>query len=98
MIYSYQFVHLKRSYNYRGNLHVFPVGLDLESGARYFLIVRAINFAGLHVQASSDGFTVDFTPPLASTARLGTGIEPAKYQSDLTKLVVRCCTQFVFSF
>lgn len=76
----------------------FPVGLDLESGAQYFLIVRAINFAGLHVQASSDGFTVDFTPPLASTARLGNGIEPAKYQSDLTKLVVRCCTQFAFSY
>ena len=64
-------------------------GLDLESGAQYLIIVKAISFAGLITQASSDGFTVDFTPPTASQARMGSGAELVEYQSDLTKLSVR---------
>ena len=65
------------------------IGLDLESGAQYTVIIRAVNFAGLHIEAASDGFIVDFTPPTASGARLGAGSEPIKYQSDLGKLVIR---------
>ncbi|XP_015767122.1 PREDICTED: uncharacterized protein LOC107345883, partial [Acropora digitifera] len=63
-------------------------GLDLESGAQYYVIVKAMNFAGLVAEASSDGFSVDFTPPAASKARLGSGPDQLKYQSDLTKLSV----------
>ena len=63
-------------------------GLDLESGAQYYVIVKAINFAGLVAEAFSDGFTVDFTPPAASQARLGSGLDQL-YQSDLNKLSVR---------
>lgn len=65
------------------------IGLDLESGAQYTVIIRAVNLAGLHIEATSDGFIVDFTPPTASEARLGTGTEPVTYQSDLGKLVIR---------
>lgn len=64
-------------------------GLDLESGAQYIVIVRAINFAGLQTEAASDGFTVDFTPPATSEARIGTGPEPAQYQSDMMKMAIR---------
>ena len=64
-------------------------GLDLESGAQYLITVKAINFAGHVAEASSDGFTVDFTPPTASQARLGSGAELVEYQSDLTKLTIR---------
>ncbi|XP_068689656.1 uncharacterized protein [Montipora foliosa] len=63
-------------------------GLDLESGAQYLIIVKAINNAGIVVKASSDGFTVDFSPPVASQVRLGSGAELVEYQSDLTKLTV----------
>ena len=65
------------------------IGLDLENGAQYAVIIRAVNFAGLHIEAASDGFIVDFTPPMASGAQLGAGTEPVKYQSDLGKLLIR---------
>ena len=65
------------------------VGLDLENGAQYIILVRAVNFAGLQIEATSDGFTVDFTPPVTSEARIGTGLEPAKYLSDRAKMIVR---------
>ena len=70
-------------------------GLDLESGVQYIVIVRAINFAGLQIEASSDGFTVDFTPPETSEARIGTGPEPTEYQSDMTKMTIRYRTVFL---
>ena len=70
-------------------------GLDLESGVQYIVIVRAINFAGLHIEASSDGFTVDFTPPETSEARIGTGPEAAEYQSEMTKMTIRYRTVFL---
>ena len=69
-------------------------GLDLESGVRYIVIVRAMDFAGLHSEAASDGFTVDFTPPETSDAIIGTGHEPAEYQSDMTKVTIRYGTVF----
>ena len=52
-------------------------------------IVRAINYAGLSVKAVSNGFTVDFTPPMISSAWIGTDIENVPYQSDSTRMVVR---------
>ena len=64
-------------------------GLDLESGVQYLVIVKAINFAGLQIEAASDGFTVDFTSPETSEAIIGTGPEPAEYQSDMTKMTIR---------
>jgi hypothetical protein len=70
-------------------------GLDLESGVQYIVIVRAINFAGLQIEASSDGFTVEFNPPETSEARIRTGPEPAEYQSDMTKMTIRYKTVFL---
>ena len=67
----------------------FLTGLDLESGVRYIVIVRAMNFAGLQIEAASDGFTVDFTSPEISDAIIGTGLEPAEYQSDVAKVTIR---------
>ena len=67
----------------------FLTGFDLESGVRYIVIVRAMNFAGLQIEAASDGFTVDFTPPETSDAIIGTGPEPPEYQSDMTKVTIR---------
>ena len=69
-------------------------GLDLESGVRYIVIVRAMDFAGLQSEAASDGFTVDFTPPETSDAIIGTGPEPVEYQSDMTKVTIRYGTVF----
>ena len=55
----------------------------------YSFIVRAVNYAGLTDEASSDGFTVDFTPPVISKAWIGTDNGHVVYQSDSTKMVVR---------
>ena len=73
----------------------FLTGLDLESGVQYSVIVRAMNFAGLQIEATSDGFTVDFTPPETSDTIIGTGPETAKYQSDMTKVTIRYRTVFL---
>lgn len=75
-------------------LFYFLTGLDLESGFQYIVIVRAVNFAGLQIEAASDGFTVDFTPPETSDTIIGTGPEPAEYQSDMTKVTIRYRTVF----
>ena len=64
-------------------------GLDLESGSQYIVIVRAVNFAGLQTEATSNGFTVDFTPPTTSEARIGAGPGRTEYQTDLTKMTIR---------
>ena len=68
---------------------IFLAGLDLESGVQYIVIVRAMNFAGLQIEAALDGFAVDFTPPEISEAIIGTGPEPAEYQSDMKKMTIR---------
>lgn len=64
-------------------------GLDLESGEQYKFIVRAINYAGLKVEAFSDGFTVDFTPPAEGKVWIGTETRNESYQSDSNKMLVR---------
>lgn len=71
------------------------LGLDLERGVQYIFIVRAINFARLQIEAASDGFTVDFTPPETGDAIIGTGPRPAEYQSDMTKMTIRYLTVFL---
>ncbi|KAL9987460.1 hypothetical protein ACROYT_G001773 [Oculina patagonica] len=63
-------------------------GLDLESGVQYKFIVRAINGAGVKVEAFSTGFTVDFTPPIEGNVWVGAGNMHVMYQSDSTKVVV----------
>lgn len=64
-------------------------GLDLESGAHYRFIVRATNGAGLKVNAFSNGFTVDFTPPIGGKVWVIAGNMRVIYQSDSAKVVVR---------
>ena len=64
-------------------------GLNLDSGAQYMFIVGAVNHAGLIVEAFSNGFTVDFTPPLQSSAWIGSDTRKALYESDSTKMFVR---------
>ncbi len=64
-------------------------GLDLESSVQYRFFVRAINYAGLKIEAFSNGFTVDLTPPMEGKAWVGAENERQIYQSDPTKVVVR---------
>ena len=52
-------------------------------------IVRATNYAGLKVEACSNGFTIDFTPPMEGKVWVGAGTEYVIYQSDSTKMIVR---------
>jgi len=68
---------------------LFPAGLDLESGEQYRFIVRAKNYAGITVEAFSDGFTVDFTPPTEGKVWIGARNMHVSYQSDSAKVVVR---------
>ena len=63
--------------------------MDLESGVQYIFIVRAINNAGLTVEAFSNGCTIDFTPPTEGKVWVGAGTENVIYQSDATTMVVR---------
>lgn len=64
-------------------------GLDLESGVEYKIMVRAMNGAGLKADAFSDGFTVDFTPPIEGKVWVGAENMHVTYQSDSTKVAVR---------
>jgi len=64
-------------------------GLDLENGVQYRFIVRAINRAGLKVNAFSSGFTVDFTPPTEGKVWFIADNKRVIYQSDSAKVVVR---------
>ena len=68
---------------------MFITGFDLESGAQYKFIVRAVNYAGLKIEASSNGFTVDFSPPVIRNAWIGTHSQKVLYQSDSTNIVIR---------
>ena len=52
-------------------------------------IVRARNYAGLQVDAFSDGFTVDFTPPTEGKVWVGASTGHVRYQSDSNKMLVR---------
>ena len=64
-------------------------GLDLQIGAQYRFIVTAVNRAGLKVNAYSNGFTVDFTPPTISKAWVGNETNNLLYHSDSSRMTVR---------
>jgi len=71
------------------DLFSFLTGLDLESGIQYRFIVTAINGAGLKITSFSNGFTVDFTPPIGVKVWVVAGNMHVIYQSDSAKVVVR---------
>ena len=52
-------------------------------------IVKAVNQAGMKVEAFSNGFTVDFTPPTIGKAWIGDNTRNVIYHSDTTKMTVR---------
>lgn len=52
-------------------------------------IVKAMNYAGIEIEAFSNGFTVDFTPPIEGNVRVGADNEYIIYQADPTKVVLR---------
>ena len=56
------FIFLKLRRNYIAKL-IIP-GLNLENGVGYVVMVRAIDFVGLSVEATSNEFTIDDTPPV----------------------------------
>jgi hypothetical protein len=56
------FIFLKLGRNYIAKL-IIP-GLNLENGVGYVVMVRAIDFVGLSVEATSNEFTIDDTPPV----------------------------------
>ncbi|XP_031557393.1 uncharacterized protein LOC116294015 [Actinia tenebrosa] len=64
-------------------------GLDFESGAMYVAIVRATNFAGLKIDATSKGITVDYSPPFGSHTWIGPESKHIFFQSSKTELKVR---------
>ena len=64
-------------------------GLDLDSGVQYQFKVRATNMVGLQSEATSDGFSVDFTPPEARKAWIGGETGHVGYQADSHNLRVR---------
>ena len=49
--------------------YVLITGLNLTEGATYFVIVRAVNGAGLESTFASPGITVDTTPPICDFVR-----------------------------
>ena len=51
--------------------------------------MRAVNGAGLKVEAFSDGFIADFTPPIEGKVWFGDDNVHIVYHSDPTKVVVR---------
>ena len=55
--------HLKTSTNRFHNL-------TLEHGKKYYVTVRAENYRGEHVSASSDGVVVDRTPPIGKSLQI----------------------------
>ena len=75
-------------------LLLFP-GVDLETGALYLIKVRATNNAGLRSEATSDGFTIDFSPPSAGKAWVETGFD-IPTQADSSQLNVRYLMMFLF--
>ena len=55
---------LQKSLHHLFSLYIF-LGFDLENGKRYVVIVRATDFVDLDVEATSNEFIVDETPPVA---------------------------------
>ena len=64
-------------------------GLDLDSGVHYVFKVRGTNMVGLQSKTNSDGFTVDFTPPVTRKVWVGEGSNHEGYQADSSSLKAR---------
>lgn len=64
-------------------------GLDMESGVHYVFKVRGTNRVGLQSETTSDGFTVDFSPPVARNAWVGEGAIHERYQADSSSIKTR---------
>ncbi|KAI6656584.1 hypothetical protein LOD99_1379 [Oopsacas minuta] len=80
-------IHKKRN-SLKTSLTVFPLftgavvqSISLETGVRYYSLVRACNKAGLCVTASSDGFLVDISPPIAGIVWDGFSAVDQDFQS-----------------
>ena len=67
----------------------FSTGLDLQGGVHYRFIIRTVNLAGTKVDAFSNGFTVDFTPPIISKAWIGDNTRNVIYHGDSNRITVR---------
>ena len=63
----------------------------LEASGTYYLNVRATDLAGLTSEASSDGITVDLSPPVAGTVEHGlrTNPEPSPWQRNTKQAELR---------
>lgn len=61
-------------------------GLTLLQGKKYYVTVRATNNAGLSVLKSSNGVTVDLTPPKPGKVRNGLGPVDIDWQTSLTTM------------
>lgn len=61
-------------------------GLQLLQGFKYFTTVRAVNRAGLHSTATSDGVVTDNEPPGAGTVFNTKWYHDIQWQSDTTKI------------
>ncbi|KAK7493733.1 hypothetical protein BaRGS_00015062 [Batillaria attramentaria] len=59
---------------------------SLEQGTPYYATVRAVNSAGLMTTATSDGFTVDVTPPVAGVVFNTHGHTNRHAQSSTTSM------------
>ena len=49
------------------------VDLPLLPWIRYYTVVQAYNYAGLHTTETSDGFMIDLEPPIAGVVLDGHG-------------------------
>ena len=73
-----------------GFLLLHYTGLDLETGQRYAVFVRARNHAGLKKISHSDGFVVDYTPPETGRVVVGPNLyRTKKYHSNRTNIQAR---------
>ena len=62
-------------------------GLSLEEGVRYHTLMRAVNRAGLSTTMTSNGFTIDASPPTCSFVRDGL-IGDVNWQTASSRLAV----------
>ena len=64
---------------------IFFLGFDLENGKRYVVIVRATDFVDLDVEATSNEFILDETPPVAGVLT----IDPLPQSFNMMQVTTR---------
>lgn len=57
-------------------------GLTLTNGKKYYITVRGCNSVGLCAEASSNGITVDVTPPIAGQVWDGMSGPDVQFQAS----------------